>query len=821
MVQQTFSQNQKSDGKKSLKTYEKDPWENVAKELNTNISKGLDNEEVSKRLSIYGRNEVPEKKVNPVLKFLKKFWGTTAWLLELTIIVSYFLQKYIDMYIIFSLLLLNAVISFVQEQKAQNALELLKKQLQVFTRVLRNGKWAHIEAKELVPGDIISVREGDFVPADVKIFEGKVEVDQSALTGESQTVFKEVDNILYSGSIIKHGESTGIVIFTGVDTYFGKTTELVQTAAPKLHMESVISSVVKWLLVIVSITLSITIIVSYLRGVNLISILPLLLILLVSAIPVALPAMFTVTMALGSLELAKKGILITRLSSSEDAASMDTLCTDKTGTITTNKLQVKDVVSISDESIENIAIYGALASKESTLDAIDLAFINHAKELKLDIESYKQKQYIPFSPSKRSTEAIIEHNNTTFKVSKGAVNELIKRTNVDEDLKSKIYKIVDEFATKGFRTLAVSKEYEGKEKMIGLVSLYDAPRKDSAQMVKELNELGVSVKMLTGDAEPVAKEIASEVGIGNKVVKVSQIKDQLKNMDEEAIKKVNESEIFAEIYPEDKYFLVKTLQKNGHMVGMTGDGVNDAPALKQAEVGIAVHNATDVAKGAASVVLTTEGLAKIVDFVKTGRRIYQRIVTWILNKIIKTFQIVLFVSIAFLLLGKFIVSAFDVVLLLFLVDFVTISLSTDNVRWSKKPDKWEIYKLTKISVLMGIAVVVESMLFLYIGMYQLGITNLDMLQTYSFEIIFFAGLFTIFVVRERGHFWKSMPSSTLLIAIIADILLVIALSTVGFFELAPIPIMDTLAILGISFLFSLIINDYIKYYMARKMNLGW
>jgi H+-transporting ATPase len=785
--------------------------------LNVDVANGLSSDKVKERQKQYGRNEVAEKQANSAITFAKKFWGLTAWMLEVAIVLSLVLGKYVDLYIITALLLVNAILGFIQERQATRAVGALKQKLQLKARVLRDSLWQTLTAAEVVPGDVIRVRSGDFVPADFKIVDSEATVDQSAITGESLPIDKKTGDVVYSGSLVRKGEVTGVVTATGVHTYFGKTTQLVQLAKPKLHMEEVISSLMKWLLVLVVSLLVITAAVSWVRGVNLLDVLSLALVLLVSAIPVALPTMFTITMALGSFELARKGVLVTRLSASEDAALMDVLCADKTGTITENKLSIADIAEMNHYTKDEALIFGALSSQKANQDPIDLAFFIALEERKIKLEEYEQKKFIPFDPSTRKTEATVVKKGETFRVIKGAVSAVMQACGTKEDEKETIEKKVDVLANKGYRVIAVAigKEAPAME-IVGLVGLYDKPRKDSAKLIAKLRSLGISVKMLTGDSLPIAKQIAQEVGLGDKVTRMADVENTRSQDAIVAAEVVDKSDGFAEIYPEGKYLIVKGLQAEKHVVGMTGDGINDAPALKQAEVGIAVSNATDVAKGSASVVLTEEGLSNVVNLVVTGRMIYQRIFTWIFNKIVKTFQVVLFVIIAFLLTGLFVVGAFQVVLLLFLVDFVTISLSTDNVRPSAKPEKWNITPLVKGATILGVASVIESLGLLYLGLNYLGLSNSAVLNTFSFDMLLFGGLFTIFVVRERGNFWESKPSRPLLIAVIADILISSIISITGIPGLAPIPPMYVALALAWFFVFGLLLNDQIKTRLLRK-----
>lgn len=803
---------------KGITDFQKLKVDEVVKLLKSDLNVGLRGTEVESRLKQYGYNEVPEKKINPAVRFVKKFWGLTAWMLEIIIILSWILQRYADLYIVTVLLFLNSILGFAEEQKASSAVEALKKRLQVNARVLREGAWKIVPARELAPGDVVRVRSGDFVPADIKIITGELGVDQSALTGESMQVEKKSDDVLYSGSVVKRGEANGIVILTGAKTYFGRTTRLVQIARPKLHMEEVISNVVKWLLVIVVTLLSVAFLFSMLKGMNLLEILPLILVLLLSAIPVALPAMFTISMAIGSMELVKKGVLVTRLSASEDAAIMNILCVDKTGTITMNKLSLANVIPLNGFNEQEVIFYGYLASQEANQDPIDLAFIAAAKQKNLIDPSFVQKNFVPFDPKIRRTEASVQKNKQEFHVMKGAVNVIAQACGLNESATRELESRIDEFAMKGYRTLAVAKTADKNQpKLVGLVTLYDMPRPDSKQLIGELKELGISVKMLTGDALPIAKEIAKDVGLGKNVVKVSDLKKLTEEDPREAAEVAEKSEGFAEIYPEDKYIIVKSLQATKHVVGMTGDGVNDAPALRQAEVGIAVSNATDVAKGAASVVLTNEGLTGIVDLVKNGRVIYERITAWILSKIIRTLQIATFVVLSFLFTGSYVVSAFAIILYFFMTDFVKISLSTDNQRWSKKPNTWNITSLVKASVILSLLVIVESIGLLYIALNYFHLTaDEQVLYTFTFEILFYSAMFLILNVRERGHFWDSRPSKTLLIAITLSIIAATVVATIGIPGLESVPFTLTLFVISYSAAFSLIFNDLVKFILVEK-----
>ena len=782
-------------------------------EIDKNQIKGLTSEEASRRISDYGYNEIEEKKRNPAREFLKRFWGLTPWMLEITIIFSFLIHKLIDVYVIAGLLVVNAIIGYTQEEKASKAVELLKNSLQVNSKVLRDGKWTKLKARYIVPGDVIRIRAGDFVPADLDLVEGEeLDVDQSALTGESLPVAKKIGERVYSGSILRKGEGTGIVVATGKKTYFGKTTELVSIAKPKLHMEEVTEKIVNYLLLIVIILLGVIFIFSYVRGIYLLDVVPLALMLVVFAVPVALPAMFTVSMAIGSLETAKRGALVTRLNAIEDAATMDTLCADKTGTLTQNKLSISEIVPLGDFSRKDAVLYGYLASEEADNDPIDIAFITEAKSSLISKEGINIENFRGFDPSTRRTEASVTIDGKNLRVVKGAVDTILKLCN--DTGNKEILKIENEIASHGHRIIAIAISEKEGFRMVALAGLSDLPRPDTAQAIGELKELGISIKMLTGDAEPIAREISKNIGLGERVITGNKIKELKVRDPVRAANLAENSDVFAEIFPEDKYTIVKGLQAKEHIVGMTGDGINDAPALRRAEVGIAVSNATDVAKGAASVVLTSEGLANIVDLVKTGRITYQRIVTWVINKIVKTFQVAVFLAIGFIVTGYFLLSPLDIILFLFLIDFVTISLSTDSMKGSKNPEKWDIKNLVKVGISMGAIQVAEMFLLLFIGLSYLHLNNINVLNTFFFTEIMFFGLLTPVIIRENDFFWKSKPGKTLTLSITIDMVVVSVLSLIGFNIITPVSILEYVILLAFGLSMNLGLNDLLKVILA-------
>jgi H+-transporting ATPase len=788
--------------------------------LGVNPDIGLTQTEVNHRLKEHGYNEVAEEKEHPALNFLRKFWGISAWMLELIMILSIALGKYADLVLVSALLVVNAVLSFMQERRAAGVVEALRKRLQVSARVLRDSSWQVVPAREIVPGDIVRVRSGDIIPADVKLLTGTLTVDQSALTGESKDVDKKPGDALSSGSIVRRGEGNGVVMLTGAKTYFGRTTELVEKARPVLHIEAVVAKVVRWLFVIVGTLIVLVIALSLIRGIPLIQMAPLMLVLLMSAVPVALPVMFTVSMAFGSKELAKQGVLVTRLSAAEDAATMDVLCVDKTGTITMNRITVTGVIPLEQATETDVLFAGALASQEANQDPIDLAFLAAAKERHIfdSLPNITPISFAPFDAKNRRTEAVVEQNGQRIHVMKGAVRTIAEACGLQPPAIDALESRVSESALKGYRTLAVAQGPEtGPATLLGLVSLYDPPRPDAKELIAELKDLGVPVKMLTGDALEIAMEIGEGVGLPN-IRRVADLKAAGAQAGNEAVDLLAGADGFAEVYPEDKYIVVQHLQAAKHVTGMTGDGVNDAPALRQAEVGIAVSSATDVAKGAASVVLTEPGLTNIVALVEQGRTIYQRILTWIINKISQTLLTATFVAIAFLITGKFVISAFVMLILVFMLDFAKIALATDNVRPSRQPETWNIGGFIAVAVALGVAMVVETLLLLWMCWNNFGLaTDLNSLHTFSFLVLLYFAVFAVVSARERHWFWATFPSKTFLSALVANLLIGTALTFAHIPELMPLPWWQELIIIVYAMVACLGVNDAVKVVMIKRL----
>ncbi|MGD0422406.1 MAG: plasma-membrane proton-efflux P-type ATPase [Candidatus Bathyarchaeia archaeon] len=783
----------------------------------TTSTTGLTEDEAKRRINELGYNELSEKRKNPFIDFLERYWGPMPWLLELTMVLSYIIGHYLEVVIVFALLTTNAIIGFHHTRSSLKALELLKKRLAIKAKVIRNGEWVVKDARDVVPGDIIQVGLGDLIPADGKIVAGEVSVDQSALTGESLPVTARQSGILYSSSIVKRGEAKAVVLNTGANTYFGKTAELVKIAKPKSHQQQIMSAIVKYAMYVSIAALMVVILDAALtRVVDILTIVRFALIFLMGSVPVALPAVFAIVLAVGAMQLANEGALVTRLDSIEDAASMEVLCLDKTGTITENKLSVTDPIPFQGSEKSDVALIARLASKEEIRDVIDLAVIDYAKRLSTSSEGYTQVSFTPFEPATKRSEAIIEHDGKRFRVTKGAPQVILSLCRVDDETAKNVNTNVESLSKKGYRTLAVAKSEDNdldNLKLVGLLPLADPPRPDSKETIGELKRLGVKTKMLTGDNVAIAREIADQVGIGNRIYPMSNL-TKLPEPDQASA--LDEYDGLAEIYPEDKYKVVKLLQSRGHIVGMTGDGVNDSPALKQAEVGIAVSDSTDVAKASASIVLTEPGLKVILNTIGTSRQIYQRMLTWVVNKVTKVIQFAGILVLGFFWLHHIVLSVLGMVLLVFANDFVTMSLATDNVKTTRSPNIWNVKNITLASLVIGALLIVEGVIAIYLGTnyYQM---ELGTLQTFVLLTLVFTSQFRVLIVRERGHFWASRPGRELAISSVAT---VIGFALLGIYGVVipSVTTVQVLVALGLSAIFTLGV-DFPKCFAFKKFAL--
>jgi H+-transporting ATPase len=708
---------------------------------------GLTTAEAQTRLMQFGPNAVVEDKAHPVRQIIKRFWAPIPWLLEATIIIQLFLGEDVEASLIAGLLVLNAVLSFLQEGRAQKALSLLRQQLRVEARVRRDGAWTTLPAEELVPGDIIHLRQGSIVPADVKIQEGSLLVDQSALTGESTSVSVESGKAAYAGSMVRGSEATGEVTATGARTFFGKTAELVRTAGSVNRQEHEIAGVAKNLFVVNGAMMAIVAGYAYHAGMSLGHILPLLLTILLASIPVALPATFSFAAALGSVELSRHGVLITRLSALHDIASMTVLCSDKTGTLTRNEATVNAIWAAPGFSENELLRAAALASDPAGQDPVDGAALKAATDRGYHDGEMERIDFKPFDPATKRSEAVYRSESGLRRYVKGAPTVVATLAGVAES----VWQPQEEaIVTRGQRVLAVAAGKERELRLVGLLGFEDAVRDDSKAVVSAIRDAGVRTVMVTGDNALTARSVAEQVGIPATVCSSEKMHGDL--WDE-----VLDCSVFAGVFPEDKIKLVRAFQRRGEVVGMSGDGVNDAPALRQAEAGLAVANATDVAKGAAAMVLTRPGLSAVVPAIETSRRVFQRIITYTLSMLIKKIEIMALLVMGFLLTGENPLTPLLMVLILFLSDFLTMSISTDRMEFSRRPNRWNTRGILLAAMVIAVCKLAFSLGVFTYGYYVLRFPTRN-LQTLTFATLIFSTQAAVFFLRERGHFWKSRPS---------------------------------------------------------------
>jgi H+-transporting ATPase len=730
-------------------------------------SRGLSESEAQKRLAEFGPNALQETKLNPILKFLSYFWGPIPWMIEVAAILSAIVRHWDDLTIILILLLFNAVVGFWQEYKAANALEALKKQLALKARALRDGKWQEIPADQLVPGDIIRLRLGDIIPADVKLFEGDfLSVDQSALTGESLPVSKKAGDIAYSGSVAKQGEMVALVTGTGANTYFGRTAKLVQAAGAASHFQKAVLQIGDYLIYLSVGLVAVLILVQLERGDRILTLIQFALILTVASIPVALPAVLSVTMAVGALALSKMKAIVTHLESIEEMAGIDILCSDKTGTLTQNKLTLGDPVIFAARNPQELILYGALASKEEDQDSIDLAVLAGLKDRRA-LQGYAQVQFVPFDPVHKRTESTIKSSEDgTFKVTKGAPQVIMELCHLKPEVSTKAQRAVDELAAKGYRTLGVARsDKSGSWEFLGLLPLFDPPREDSAATIADARRHGIEIKMVTGDDVAIGREISRKLGLGEGIQPAAQIFKKDVNVDHlsaEVITQIEKAAGYARVFPEHKYGIVKALQSRGHIVGMTGDGVNDAPAIKQADVGIAVSGATDAARAAAALVLTAPGLSVIVRAVEEARKIFERMNSYAIYRIVETIRIMFFVVFAMVFFNFYPITAIMIILLALFNDVPIMAIAVDNTRIDPSPVKWDMRRVLTISTVLGLTGVAGSFLMLIIAKDWLKL-SIPEIQTFVFLKMAVAGHLTLFVTRTTSAFFQRPYPAPLLL----------------------------------------------------------
>ncbi len=783
---------------------------------------GLTQEEASRRLVIYGPNALVEKKRNPLLEFTRHFWGPIPWMVEVAAVLSAVVGHWPDFAIIIMLLLANGCIGFWEEFQAGNTIDALKRSLAMQARVKRDGAWRMLPARELVPGDLLRLRMGDIVPADAQLAAGDpVEVDQSALTGESLPAERKPGETLYSGSIIKLGENEAVVAATGAQTFFGKTAAMVEETASRSHFQKAVLKIGNFLIAMAVALVVLIISVALLRGDRFPTTLQFALVLTVAAIPVAMPTVLSVTMAVGARLLARKKAIVSRLVAIEELAGMDVLCTDKTGTLTQNKLTLGEPFCVQGISAEEVVAVGGLASRVENHDAIDLAVLGGLMSADA-LAGYQVVHFQPFDPVHKRTEAEVKGpDGRTFKATKGAPQVILTLAANRAAVQNEVDIAVQEFARRGFRSLAVARtDADGVWQFLGVLPLFDPPRDDSAQTIRTAKAMGVAVKMLTGDQLAIGKEVASLVGLGTKLMDAREFADTTHPDDAQLDDTIEHADGFAQVFPEHKYRIVEVLQRHGHIVGMTGDGVNDAPALKKADAGIAVSGATDAARLAADIVLLTPGLSVIIDAIKESRKIFQRMNSYAIYRITETIRVLLFMTLSILVFDFYPVTAVMIVMLALLNDGAILSIAFDRVHYSRKPEAWDMRVVLGIATVLGITGVTASFGLFYLGE-QVFHLDRATIQTLIYLKLSVAGHLTIFLTRTHGSFWSIRPANLMLGAVVGTQIVATLIAVFGVF-MTPIGWGWALMVWGYSLVW-FFLNDRVKmlaYHFLRSRGPG-
>jgi len=743
---------------------------------------GLSSNTVKERSDTFGLNEIAEKQVNPLLKLLTYFWGPIPWMIEGAAVLSLIVHHYSDFGIIVVLLIANAVVGFWEEYQAGNAIAALKAHLATKARVMRDGVWRSVPARELVPGDLLRLRIGEIVPADVRMIEDSpLSVDQSALTGESLPVDTKKGSTVYSGSIIKRGETEAIVFATGEGTYFGKTVHLVENAHRESHFQKAVLKIGDYLIVFAVALVVLIVMVAIFRQDPFLTTLQFALVLLVAAIPVAMPTVLSVTMAVGARLLAKKRAIVTRLASIEELAGIDILCTDKTGTLTQNTLTLGEPFVVDNENAGHVFFAAALASRIEDNDPIDLAVLKGVDD-SLNLKSFTVTHFVPFDPVHKRTEGSVRGpDDSTFDVTKGAPQVILELCHPDDALTQRTEAAVAEFARLGYRALGVARaDTPGEWRLLGVLPLYDPPRADSRTTIAAAKNMGVSVEMVTGDQTAIAKETAHKLGLGTNILDATVFNETRYHESGAMAEAIERADGFEQVYPEHKFHIVETLQQRKHIVGMTGDGVNDAPALKKAHAGIAVSGATDAARAAADIVLLAPGLSVIIDAIKESRKIFQKMNSYATYRIAETIRVLLFMTLSILIFNFYPITAVMIVLLALLNDGAILSIAYDRARGSTRPEAWNMREVLGIATVLGIIGVISTFLLFYVAEYHFHISR-DMIQPLMYLKLSVAGHLTIFITRTRGHFWSYRPSKILLGAVIGTQALATILAVYGIF----------------------------------------
>ena len=770
---------------------------------------GLSSREAQQRLRRHGPNTLPESTRSVWVQLLQHLWGPIPWMIEAAALLSVLVGDWTDGGIITTLLAVNALVGFWEEHQAGNAIAALRSQLAPLARVKRDGQWSTIAARDLVPGDLLHLRSGDIVPADALLIgSAAIEVDQSMLTGESLPVTKQAEADLYSGSIVRRGETDALVHATGADTSFGMTARLVQEPLSISHFQQAVLKIGDYLIAIALTLVLVILMVGIFRHQSLITILKFSLVLTVASIPVAMPAVLSVTLAVGAERLARKQAIVSRLAAIEELAGIDVLCSDKTGTLTLNQLSTGIPFCFGSCTAGEILEAAALASRWESQDSIDLVILNSAAEQGVRSGAVLE-QFTPFDPVRKRTEANLRTAaGERFRVSKGAPQVILALVGDDAALAAQVETASLSFAARGFRSLGVARSDEGGRWVyLGLLPLLDPPRPDSAATIAELQQLGVSVKMLTGDQKAIALEMARQLGLGQNILDSELLIESPPHHSGQLGDAIEQADGFAQVFPQHKYHIVDVLQQRGHIVGMTGDGVNDAPALRKADAGIAVSTATDAARAAADIVLMTPGLSIVAEAIRESRRIFQRMNHYAIYRVAETIRVLLFTMLSILVFDFYPVTAVMIVLLALLNDGAILSIAYDRAGCSPQPERWNMPVVLGVASVLGVLGVSESFGLLYLAQNVMHLSR-DSVQTMLYLKLSVAGHLTVFVARTRGPFWQSRPATVLTTAVLSTQVMATLLAVYGVF-MVPLGWAWALVVWGYSLL-CFVFNDQVK-----------
>ncbi|GAB2766969.1 plasma-membrane proton-efflux P-type ATPase [Sinomonas soli] len=763
------------------------PVEDLAAQLGSGPD-GLTSEEAARRLAADGPNAVEERRRNPALVFLGYFWAPIPWLIEAALVLSIVLQHWPDAVIIAVLLAMNGLVAYREEHEAADTVAALKKSLAATARVRRDGEWADLPVRDLVVGDLVHLQLGDIVPADGCVWGGAaVSVDQSALTGESLPVSKARGEEVYSGSVLARGQTDALVTATGAESFFGRTTALVGAAGTASHFQRAVLRIGQILIYAALVLVAATTASSLLRGDTPFDAIEFALVVIIASVPVAMPAVLSVTMAVGARRLASQKAVVSHLPAVEELGGIDVLCADKTGTLTQNLIRVGTPWSSPGTDPGRILRAAALASDPSGKDAIDLAVLAAAPP-GWQAADGTTASFTPFDPtSKRSEAAVVPAGSPEFRVTKGAPQVIARLCEHEDAATARAYSDqVGLFAQRGDRALGVAERRGGGWRLLGLLPLADPPREDSAATVRAAEELGVEVKMVTGDALAIGQTISAAVGIGPNLLPASRLAEPERDGrgDEALARLVEDADGFAQVFPEHKYRIVKALQSRGHIVGMTGDGVNDAAALKQADAGIAVSGATDAARAAADVVLLAPGLSVIVGAIRLAREMFARMTSYTVYRIAETIRVLLLVTVTVVAFNFRPVTAAMIVILALLNDGALLAIAYDRAHGSARPARWDLRQVLTVASSLGILGVLETLGLLVLGLTVLGLNTPEghgLLETMVFLKLSVSGHLTVFVARTKDRFWKSpAPSTVLLVAVVGAQIVATAIALTGF-----------------------------------------